>query len=529
MTEWIVSSSVLIFIMILLRALLRGRISPRLQYALWLMVLLRLLVPVSPFVSSLSVTGLVETASGARAVVQVLPEAADEEPVFSSPSELPAHRAEDASTGSFAAHQGRSLSSLPPAALLWVLWLAGALTLLLFAAFSNYSLGRRLRRGARPLPGKWTVPPRRIYISPAPGTPCLFGLLSPAIFVSEAIALDDRALGHVLSHERAHFRQGDPVWSALRVLVLALHWYNPLVWWACVLSKRDAEAAADAAAIVALGEKERLDYGRTLIGLVARTSRPMDLLACGTTMSGAKRTIRQRVKLLAKKPRTTLPALVLAVLICALAVRLTYTGPGREKSPDRGSGFADSADPEAGDTRSVPGLMLSGGAEEDAPPASAPTGVFSDEESFIAAITETLTANGYTPLTGEDYAAEYPFALVSLADAPEEFKKLGLVFVKPNPGMPELTMICQVLYSYERKISIQIHQDDIPDGTPSQGFFTYSNRDLAGRPYSEGHPWASWWASYQPPTDGSRTLYFLLLSAQDLGEAYCRDVLTAIG
>lgn len=93
-------------------------------------------------------------------------------------------------------------------------------------------------------------------------------------------------LRHVLSHEEAHYVHKDHIWSLLRCLALALHWYNPLVWWAAAASRQDGELACDQRALAYLGESERTAYGRTLLSLLTARPRPGDLLQCATTMSG---------------------------------------------------------------------------------------------------------------------------------------------------------------------------------------------------------------------------------------------------
>lgn len=72
-------------------------------------------------------------------------------------------------------------------------------------------------------------------------------------------------LRHTVEHEITHFRHGDHFWSALRSVCIALHWYNPLVWWAAILSRNDAELACDEGTIRRIGEDARAEYGRTLI------------------------------------------------------------------------------------------------------------------------------------------------------------------------------------------------------------------------------------------------------------------------
>ena len=123
--------------------------------------------------------------------------------------------------------------------------------------------------------GICTVP---IYVTSVIETPCMFGLFAPAIYVTRDIMGNETMLSHVLAHETTHYRHRDHIWSALRSLCLIIHWYNPLVWIAALLSRRDAELACDEDTIRSIGEEMRIEYGRTLIGLTCGKKRPVEIL-----------------------------------------------------------------------------------------------------------------------------------------------------------------------------------------------------------------------------------------------------------
>lgn len=362
MAEWIFSSSVLILLMLLLRRLLKGRLDPRVRYALWLTVLLRLLVPLPLFESPLSLASLLEGASIRSAAPAVLPEeeaglpaasvqlpeqeapaAPVQEPDRSIPA-VPVQPAERESPAAPAADAAPARQPLSPATVLKILWLAGAALLLLLALLSNLRFALRLRRGSRPLPEAQSRPPRRVRVSPAPGTPCLFGLFAPVVYVPESVARDRRALKHVLAHERAHYRHLDPLWALLRLLALALHWYNPLVWRACALSRQDAELAADAAAVSALKEQERLDYGELLLSLADRRRRAGPLLA-GTAMSSSGRSLKERLDFIVRQPRRALLPVLLALVCAAASVAVACTGPVRDSAPAEDPGRPAASEP----------------------------------------------------------------------------------------------------------------------------------------------------------------------------------------
>ena len=74
------------------------------------------------------------------------------------------------------------------------------------------------------------------------------------------VLTDKTAQRHVLAHELTHYRHGDHLWSLLRCVAVTLHWYNPLVWLAAALSRRDAELACDEGTLHRLGEEERTAY-----------------------------------------------------------------------------------------------------------------------------------------------------------------------------------------------------------------------------------------------------------------------------
>lgn len=110
----------------------------------------------------------------------------------------------------------------------------------------------------------------------------------------------------------------------VRVILLTVYWFHPLVWVMAFLSRRDCEQACDEAAIRALGEEERLAYGRTLVGLMA-AGRPSDLVCGATTITDSKRGIKERVKRIAQRPQTRAAAAFLLAACVALGAAFTFT------------------------------------------------------------------------------------------------------------------------------------------------------------------------------------------------------------
>lgn len=229
---------------------------------------------------------------------------------------------------------------MPLDELLLLLWAVGAAALGLVLLRSNLRFSHKLQDKRLPL--EITGCPRPVYTVEGLPSPCLFGLFRPCIYLTPDLAAGIPARAHVLAHELTHYRQKDHLWSALRCLALALHWYNPLVWLVVYLSKRDGELSCDAGAVKMLGEAERIPYGRTLVSLVARRSlRPGDLLSCSTSMAEGKKSIQERIAQLVKQPETKKTALFAVVALAALAVVFTFGSSQKQQAKIDPSLYSD--------------------------------------------------------------------------------------------------------------------------------------------------------------------------------------------
>ncbi len=344
MIELIITSSVLILVVILMRYLLKGKISLRLQYALWALVLIRLIVPVTLFESPISVMNAVERSAAYKSVEHTLIETRFYSDMIRN-SEMTPDEAREAGNGTLHEIRGYpsqsdygnlrtyvfmdSLSAIL-VRILRIVWLAGIAVVGLTLLISNLSFSRKLRKTR--IHFQTDNCERPVYLIESLTSPCLFGFFHPAIYITPEVAGDEIKLRHVLTHEQTHYRHGDHIWAAMRCFCLAVHWYNPLVWLAAMLSRRDSELACDEGTIKQLGEASRMEYGRTLIGLTCEKRKTMDLLCCATTMTDGKKGIRERVTLIARKPKVLVSALVAVVLVAAVVVSCTFTGAKAESA-----------------------------------------------------------------------------------------------------------------------------------------------------------------------------------------------------
>ena len=350
MLEWGISSSVLILAVLAARWLLRDRISGTVRYALWLVVLVRLLVPVSLFSAPVSLEALLPDSPAVEAALAqtALYAFPDRSGAFDEP--LP----EGVPTGvlGVGVHGQRILGAWVEyhdgcmvqtregwteyrfyadwRDVLILAYLAGAGVTALVMAVSNLRFARRLRRRREALETAVPFGDLPVYQVRGLASPCLCGLVFPAVYVTPEAAEDPAMLRHVLAHEGAHWAHRDQIWSFLRCAALALHWYNPLVWKAAAASRQDGELACDQLALAYLGESERTAYGRTLLALLTAKPRPADLLRCATTMSGGGKQVKERLERIVKAPRT-LAVTAVCLLTAAVCLGLfLFAGESRE-------------------------------------------------------------------------------------------------------------------------------------------------------------------------------------------------------
>lgn len=350
MTEILITSSVLILALLVLRRVFREKISRRAQYALWLLVLARLLIPVSLPTAGFGVLSAAEPAVEAASsrlesrAVYVLP--LDRAPAAEVPAASQTQPGQVVETGdSFGypvlSSDGETVTryarQLTASELLRYLWYGGmALTGLWFLA-GNLRFRWKLRRRRRPYPVEGCPVP--VYLAEGwLASPCLVGLLRPAIYLTPAAAAAEERQRHVIAHELTHRRHLDPLWSLLRSVCLVVYWFDPLVWAAALASRTDGELACDEAVLAGLDQEERLAYGRSLLALVPVRRTGGDPFLTATTMATGKRQLKDRIGRIAQARRTTALALTLALVLAAVTCAATFTAPAGAE--DDGSGTA---------------------------------------------------------------------------------------------------------------------------------------------------------------------------------------------
>ena len=359
MIEWITSSSALILVVVALRGLLKNKLRPTIRYALWSLVLVRLLLPFSLFESGISLGSALQplTQQTGAAVAQYeavydrVVQQQSQSGITPPPSKIREEVRQQVYDDTYASiadrytqqgitipepqlrqeaqTQAQTMDLLALAAeILPGIWYAGMVIMTLALLISNGWFSWNLLQTRKNIP----CPdfPLQVYETAYAATPCLFSLIRPKVYLTPEAARDSDLRRHVLAHELTHFRHRDHIWSLLRCICLVIHWYNPLVWVAAFLSKKDAELACDEATIRALGEDQRIAYGKTLIDMTCVKQDSKGFLITATTMIGSKRTLKDRITTISRKPKNALLAVVACILILSIAAGCTFTGAPAE-------------------------------------------------------------------------------------------------------------------------------------------------------------------------------------------------------
>ena len=187
-----------------------------------------------------------------------------------------------------------------------VLWLAGMAALLVHALVSAGKLKRKLATAI--------LLRDNIYESEFVDSPFVFGVVKPNIYLP--MHMDEGTAAYVIAHERAHLARRDHWWKVLGYLVLALHWFNPLVWVAYILFCRDIELACDEKVVKGLDGAARADYSQALLSCAAPKRA---VAACPLAFGEGNIKTRVKSALHYKKPAFWVAAAaVLAVVIVAV-------------------------------------------------------------------------------------------------------------------------------------------------------------------------------------------------------------------
>lgn len=317
---------VVIPIVLIARALV-GKVSKRLCFLLWGIVALRLIFPVM-LPSGFSIFGYSETLSRGLDYVRFAYETEIE--TDSETSDFTAERQKQTS-GVLLGKEGTSDVSLTEAGqtgdtafdgraadsrttgetaqsqgLFWyhVVWLLGMAAMLSYAAISCLYIARKLKFATRRENG--------VYESEAVGSPFVFGVLHPVIYLPYHLREDERSF--ILRHERYHIKRKDYLTRAFAYLLLSVYWFHPLVWLSYLLFLEDMETSCDEQVLWGCNLQERRAYGKVLLHFAEK--RRKEVAGLGFGEGNMKRRMKH---ILAEKKKSLWATGVALVFVAAIA------------------------------------------------------------------------------------------------------------------------------------------------------------------------------------------------------------------
>lgn len=306
-------ASLMVVVVLILRLLLRK--APKWIFcALWGLVALRLLIPVSiesraslmPTAEPIPYSAVQYTpVSPVQPVLPLVTETVTPAPVAPQPV------TPSASNTVAAEVPALSVMDILP----WV-WLAGVLAMLGYGLGSYGILHRRLRTAVRDEDNLW--------LSDRIESPFVLGLFRPRIYLPFRVKGAIRA--HVLAHEQAHIRRRDHWWKPLGFALLAVYWFNPLLWVAYILLCRDIEAACDEKVIADMDADARKDYSYALLSCAVRSRR---IAAC--PLAFGEEGVKGRVKRVMSYKKPTFWIILLAIIAILVTAVCLLTVPKAEE------------------------------------------------------------------------------------------------------------------------------------------------------------------------------------------------------
>lgn len=298
------TASLVIVLVIAARFVLRK--SPKVfSYALWAVVLFRLLCPVS-LPSPVSLLGLLDApvaqTEGITTTVEYIPykvvETAAENP---QPDHQPQNPVAQTPAQSQQTTVETKRNPLSTAEIVTYIWLAG-IAVMVIVGVGSYLRFRKHLTGAMQVKDN-------IYLVDHIDSAFVAGLIRPKVYLPSDIPL--KQMGYIIAHEQYHIRRLDHVTKHLSFAALCIHWFNPLVWVAFILSGKDLEMSCDEAVIKKLGEGIRADYSASLLSLA--TGRR---IIAGTPLAFGEGDTKSRIKNMAKWKQSPKWVSIVSFILC---------------------------------------------------------------------------------------------------------------------------------------------------------------------------------------------------------------------
>ncbi|PGZ50334.1 methicillin resistance protein [Bacillus anthracis] len=352
--DWLIETSlmasILVGFILCIKILFRNKLTPRWQYMLWIVLMIRLLLPWSPD-SSYSIYSLLSYRSS---VSEVIPKnMPSTESIVNIESDRTVESNSKMVTKTSEPEVEVSLEQQTPFSLYKLamyVWLAGVILL----AFITFITNSRLYSYIKKQPDitdeqvvtvfnrcKQSMKMKKavsVRLAGKIASPTVFSFFRPKVLLSKKHmkVLNEQQLQHVFYHELAHIKRNDVAVNWIMYSLILLNWFNPILWYAYFCMREDQEVACDAYALTFIDKENQIAYGHTIITLLEHYSYQVPSLA---NLSRNKRTLKRRIvmikKFQKKSYRLSLLGVIVIVAIASLSLFNARATEGKEKQEDK--------------------------------------------------------------------------------------------------------------------------------------------------------------------------------------------------
>lgn len=354
--DWLIETSlmasILVGFILCIKVLFRNKLTPRWQYMLWIVLMIRLLLPWSPD-SSYSIYSLLSYSSSVSEVIpknmpateNIVNIESDRKVELESNSKMVTKTSEPEVKVSSEKQTTFSLYKLA----LYV-WLVGVIVL----AATTFLTNRRLYSYIKKQPDitdeqvttvfnrcKQSMKMKKavsLRLAGKIASPTVFSFFRPKVLLSKKHmkVLNEQQLQYVFYHELAHIKRNDVAVNWIMYSLILLNWFNPILWYAYFCMREDQELACDAYALTFIDKEEQIAYGHTIITLLEHYSYQVPSLA---NLSRNKRSLKRRIimikKFQKKSYRLSLLGVIVIVAIASLSLFNARATEGKEKQKDK--------------------------------------------------------------------------------------------------------------------------------------------------------------------------------------------------
>lgn len=331
-----ITASISILVILLARIILKR--APKIfSYALWAVVLFRLLCPIS-LTSKFSLMGLFSTPTTQTGRIEYVS--------LNAPSTEPPAIVDDAPAPDLnqTADNRVEQSEAPEedcvdvlASIASIVWVCGVAAMLVFHLLQLIRLRRKLI-GSIPLIDN-------IYLADYIPTPFVMGLIHPKIYLPSTMSGAEQL--YIIQHEKHHIRRGDHVIKLLAFAAVCIHWFNPLVWLAFALSSKDMEMSCDEAVMKHIDKDIRADYSSSLLQFSTGKR-----VIIGTPLAFGEGETKERIENIMRYKKPTIMMVVLAVIVCVGLTACLSSNPQSDAGKNGLSGIGLLKEEEIGKTLS---------------------------------------------------------------------------------------------------------------------------------------------------------------------------------